>query len=58
MVYPVFETNTVLKSDCARKVGMSCGFICKQNYIASYTGDIVCGKYGTWDQPVDIPCTC
>lgn len=47
MVYPVFETDTVLKSDCARKVGMLCGFICKQNYVASYTGDIVCGKYGT-----------
>lgn len=57
MVYPVFETNTVLKSDCARKVSMSCGFIFKQNYVASYTGDIVCGKNGTWDQPVDIPCT-
>lgn len=54
---PVITTKAVLKSDCTRKVGMSCGFLCKHNHVAAYSGDIVCGEDGTWDQPLDTLCT-
>lgn len=54
---PFFESNAVLKSDCTQKVGLSCGFNCKEHYVKSYYGDIVCEEDGTWNLPMENLCT-
>lgn len=57
MLCPFLESNAVLKSDCTRKVGLSCGFICKEQYVTSYSGDIVCDEDGKWNLPMENLCT-
>lgn len=51
-----FELNVVLKFDCIWKVGLLCGFICKEYYVKFYNGEIVCDEDGIWNLLMENLC--